>query len=80
MTLINVDKETKKVTIDGDVEITGSINGGLNALEKIVAGKQDKLTFDSTPTAGSSNPVTSEGIKTAIDNIDVSISLIRWTE
>lgn len=29
--------------------------------------KQNKLTFDTTPTAGSSNPVTSEGIKTAMD-------------
>lgn len=29
--------------------------------------KQDKLTFDSTPTAGSSNPVTSAGIKTVTD-------------
>lgn len=28
--------------------------------------KQDALTFDSTPTAGSSNPVTSAGIKSAI--------------
>ena len=26
-------------------------------------------TFDSTPTEGSTNPVTSEGIKAAIDNI-----------
>lgn len=31
---------------------------------------QTKLTFDSAPTAGSTNPVTSEGIKTAIDTID----------
>jgi hypothetical protein len=30
-------------------------------------GKQDTLTFDDVPTAGSSNPVTSEGIKTALD-------------
>lgn len=30
--------------------------------------KQDKLTFDTTPTAGSSNPVTSDGIKNAIDS------------
>ena len=30
--------------------------------------KQNKLTFDSTPTASSSNPVTSGGIKTAIDS------------
>ena len=33
--------------------------------------KQNKLTFDSTPTAGSNNPVTSDGIKRALDNIDV---------
>ena len=31
---------------------------------------QSKLTFDTTPTAGSTNPVTSDGIKTAIDTID----------
>lgn len=29
--------------------------------------KQDKLTFDSTPTADSTNPVTSKGVKTALD-------------
>ena len=31
-------------------------------------GKQNKLTFDSTPTADSSNPVTSGGVKTALDS------------
>ena len=31
---------------------------------------QKKLTFDTTPTAGSTNPVTSGGIKTAIDTVD----------
>ena len=39
------------------------------AIGKIVtmfAGKQDKLTFDSAPTAGSSNPVTSDGVYKAI--------------
>ncbi len=38
-----------------------------------LAGKQDTLTFDSTPTANSTNPVTSSGIKTATDaklNVD----------
>ena len=30
--------------------------------------KQDTLTFDTTPTASSTNPVTSGGIKTALDN------------
>lgn len=32
-----------------------------------VAGKQDTLTFDNSPTANSSNPVKSGGIKTALD-------------
>ncbi len=34
--------------------------------------KQDKLTFDNTPISGSQNPVTSAGIKTALDNILIS--------
>lgn len=32
-----------------------------------LAEKQDSLTFDSTPTASSTNPVTSGGVKTALD-------------
>lgn len=44
--------------------------GALTALVQIVkgelAGKQEKLTFDSAPTAGSSNAVTSGGVYTAI--------------
>ena len=31
---------------------------------------QSKLTFDAAPTAGSNNPVTSKGIKTAIDTVN----------
>lgn len=40
----------------------------LDALSTAISGKQDTLTFDSTPTEGSSNPVTSDGIKTALDS------------
>ena len=39
-----------------------------NSINGLSTGKQDKLTFDTTPTANSSNPVTSGGIKTALDN------------
>lgn len=35
-------------------------------------GLQDQLTFDEAPTVGSDNPVTSDGIKQAIDSIDTS--------
>ena len=38
-----------------------------NSINSLSTGKQDKLTFDTTPIAGSSNPVTSGGIKTALD-------------
>lgn len=34
-----------------------------------VAAKQDALTFDNTPTNGSSNPVTSDGVYDAIQNV-----------
>lgn len=37
-------------------------------LQNQINDKQDKLTFDTTPTADSTNPVTSGGIKTALDN------------
>lgn len=38
-------------------------------------GKQDKLTFDQTPTAGSQNPVTSDGIYSAIQEATPSIEM-----
>lgn len=44
------------------------------SLQDSINTKQDKLTFDSTPTAGSSNPVTSAGIKAAIDANTVDLS------
>lgn len=45
-----------------------SILGDKLAIEELDRTKQDTLTFDSTPTAGSSNPVTSGGVKSALDN------------
>ena len=48
-----------------------SVLDGITA-DKVKAwdGKQQALTFDATPTAGSTNPVTSGGIKAAIDTVD----------
>ena len=43
------------------------MNNAVTSLQSTVAGKQDKLTFDSTPTSGSNNPVTSGGIYNAIN-------------
>lgn len=42
-------------------------NKTITDLLNAIAAKQDALTFDTTPTAGSTNPVTSGGVKTALD-------------
>lgn len=65
----------------GDVS---TIQGQITSIQSSLGNKQDSLTFDSAPTAGSTNPVTSDGIKTYVDNnvpsiiegngIDVSVS------
>ncbi len=42
----------------------------------LIAGKQDALTFDTTPTANSTNPVTSGGIYTAISAVSGDVDSI----
>ena len=48
--------------IEGDQRLGDMIN-------TVDQAKQDKLTFDDTPTHGSDNPVKSQGIKTYVDEI-----------
>ena len=43
----------------------------------ILSGYQTKLTFDSTPTSGSSNPVTSGGVYTAIEQNASDIATLK---
>lgn len=45
-----------------------ALQDDVDTLDTEVNGKQDTLTFDTTPTASSTNPVTSGGIKTYTDN------------
>lgn len=61
------DKETNRVYIisSGSATLYDILD-----LTSRLALKQDTLTFDSTPTASSTNPVTSGGIKTYVDNAD----------
>ena len=47
------------------------VNENWSLLDTVIAGKQAILTFDTTPTLGSANPVTSGGIYNALLNIDV---------
>ena len=46
-------------------------------VNNILNTKQDKLTFDDTPTSGSTNPVTSGGVKTALDGKAEQVELER---
>lgn len=52
---------THKVSDISDLDLT------LYATTAALNGKQDKLAFDDTPTAESSNPVTSAGVKAYVD-------------
>ena len=52
-----------------------------NSINGLSTGKQDKLTFDTTPTANSNNPVTSKGIKAALDGkLNVSGNAVTATK
>ena len=57
-----------KATADSEGNvITDTYETKTNATLSL-ATKQDKLTFDTTPTTGSTNPVTSDGLKTVLDD------------
>lgn len=51
------------------------------ALNQLGNKKQNALTFDTTPRSGSTNPVTSGGIKTAITStkVNTTLSASSWT-
>jgi len=72
-----VDKYEEYVYVINDFQKIGDTSIDLTnyvtttTLMALLEGKQDVLTFDATPTVNSSNPVTSGGVKTAIDNIKV---------
>ena len=55
-----------KAKIEGAKE-SSDIAQLVSDINTALAGKQNTLTFDSSPSNGSSNPVTSGGIKTALD-------------
>lgn len=56
--------EASDASIENEIII---IKTALTTLQRAVNEKQDTLTFDETPTEGSSNPVTSGGIKKYVD-------------
>ena len=61
------DLTTKQAAIEENASQINQLKTRVDAAETNIGKKQDKLTFDSAPTAGSNNPVTSKGIKAALD-------------
>lgn len=52
-----------------------NVQGAIDELVTEVGGKQDALTFDSSPTQGSSNPVTSGGVYTSLQGKQDTLTL-----
>ena len=59
-----LEDEVEKVNPD---KISQEIEAIKKSIQSLENNKQDNLTFDDTPTLGSQNPVTSDGIRKAID-------------
>lgn len=57
------------------VQADGAANG-VSALQTVVSGKQNTLTFDAAPLADSANPVTSGGIYNALQNVSVQTDAV----
>ena len=54
------------------------INASLYRWQTLATQEAESLTFDATPTAGSQNPVTSEGIKNYVDNNVPDVDLSNY--
>ena len=65
----NVAGTSTKATQDG----AGNVIVDTYVMKKELSGIQGKLTFDSTPTANSTNPVTSDGVKKYVDSALASL-------
>ena len=63
-----------------DTSTVSNLSNTVSNLSGIVAGKQDALTFDSAPTAGSNNPVTSSGIKEYVDSQSSNVEYLSNAE
>ena len=70
------------ITLQGEIDTnetdiatnTSDIATNTTDIATLQTSKQDVLTFDTAPTAGSTNPVTSQGIKTYVDNSTPTIT------
>lgn len=76
-TMVGADAQGAAQTVQGNLNTHAE-----NSVKHITAaertawnGKQNALTFDTTPTEGSTNPVTSGGVKAALDDVQSGLVL-----
>ena len=74
---INVNGVWEKI---GTTEVDLSAYARTEDVNTKLAEKQDTLSFDSAPTSGSNNPVTSGGVYTALQNTGVSWTVVQLTK
>lgn len=84
-TALNSDSLLKSAIISAlGLQADATPSDAWEAVLALIATKQDELTFDNTPTSGSSNPVTSGGIYDAIDNAatktaNITLASASWS-
>lgn len=66
---------TSPIAIGDDIE--ASTNVTATTVMSKLEGKQDALTFDSTPTENSTNPVTSGGVYTKIHDVEGDVDVLE---
>ena len=71
----NTTASQAKTTADAAKTAADKAAADVQEMQFKLDGKQDVLTFDSTPTAGSDNPVTSDGIYKAIRSVGETVVL-----
>lgn len=64
------------ITVDSELSSTSENPVQNKVIYTALEGKQDTLTFDETPTQGSTNPVTSGGVYAVIGDIENVLSLV----
>ena len=81
---VDVERDEGTITTRGDAYSAANMNGLeqriTNAFiqdEALISGKQDTLTFDTTPTENSTNPVTSGGLYSVLGNISSALDTIN---
>lgn len=74
LTEVVEDKSDESHTHDDRYYTETEINTKVDIINQSINGKQDKLTFDSTPTSNSTKPVTSGGVYTALSGKQATIT------